>query len=121
MPFVQGYFCIFMFDRTMKLLHYPCHSNFLPWIRGLGNNFLIICLLLLIDFRSVFGFVQIKTKKVVDVCKARVSNLIHRLWVALWLTSVVAMAFPPHHLIRLGVLFLPGWRVYCGSIRFGRK
>jgi hypothetical protein len=29
MPFAQGCFCIFLFVRTMELLHYPCHSNFL--------------------------------------------------------------------------------------------
>ena len=81
----------------------------------LGSNFLMVCLLLLIGLEGIFGFVQIKkNKKTVGVCKSHISRSADFGW-HMWLTPVVVMALPPHYLICLGVLFLPGGRMYGGS------
>jgi hypothetical protein len=34
MPSAQGYFYIFIFDKTIELLHYPCHLKFLTLALG---------------------------------------------------------------------------------------
>jgi len=44
---------------------------FLPWIQGLGNNFLLVCLLTSLE--GNLGFVK-KKKKVIGACKAIVST-----------------------------------------------
>jgi hypothetical protein len=55
-----------------------------------------------------------KNKKTVGVCKSHISRSADFGW-HMWLTPVVVMALPPHYLICLGVLFLPGGRMYGGS------
>jgi hypothetical protein len=42
-------------------------------------------------------------------------------WWRVHLTLVIVIIILPHHLIRLNVLFLFGWRVYGGSAWFGSK
>lgn len=42
-------------------------------------------------------------------------------WQRVQLISVVVLAFPLHHWIRLDILYLSGWHVYSDSVRFSWK
>jgi len=69
----------------------------LPWIQGLGNIFLLVCLLTSLE--GNLGFVKKKS------CWRMQSNRQHVNHSAIFercvqLTLMVVMALPPHHLIR---------------------
>jgi hypothetical protein len=84
---------------------------------SVGCNFIrffFFFFVMLFSYWGIFGFVYIKEGcwRVLVSCSAAFRQ-------HMWLTKVVEINLSPHCLMRLGVIFLPRWRVYDSEVCFG--